>query len=477
MSDVAAVSLTPGFLAEVGLDTAEARARGCSQPVRLRGSTMLVDTSTGEATTVYSSDRELDGYTYVRCGNRRASVCPNCSHEYKGDAWHLLVCGLAGGRGIAVEVAERPCTFATLTAPSFGPVHGLRDRGPCRARRDKPVCPHGRPLWCNKRHDPADTHLGDPLCPECYDYVGHVVWQWWAPELWRRFTIALQRGLAKLCGVSVAGFRESCRISYSKVVEFQARGIAHFHVPIRLDGPAGPDGPSTNLPLSTQVLEHAVRVAAATTWLNTHSLADGTVYRLRWGSQIDCRSITADADRESGRREAVVHPEQVAGYLAKYLTKATEDFGLPARVTSATHAKAAGASAHAVRIIETALWLARQGEPYARLRDNLATLGYRGHPITKSRAYSVTFGQIRRSRRVYRRNPGLDPNADIRQILDDDLGVPDGFELVSSWVFVGQGYLSLDQAAAAVLSAAQSRTRSRDTDLDNQPSLSEGPKK
>jgi len=79
--------LSPGFLAEVGLDTAEARAQGCSRPVRLRGSTMLVDTSTGEATTVYSSDRELDGYTYARCGNRRASECESCSHEYKGDAW------------------------------------------------------------------------------------------------------------------------------------------------------------------------------------------------------------------------------------------------------------------------------------------------------------------------------------------------------------------------------------------------------
>ena len=55
--------------------------------------------------------------------------------------------------------------------------------------------------------------------------------------------------------------------------------------------------------------------------------------------------------------------------------------------------------------------------------------------------------------------PASTPNADIRQVLDDDNDVPEGFELVSSWVFAGQGYLSLDQAAAAVLSAAQSRTR------------------
>jgi hypothetical protein len=116
-------------------------------------------------------------------------------------------------------------------------------------------------------------------------------------------------------------------------------------------------------------------------------------------------------------------------------------------------------SPHAVRIIETAARLAGQHESLGRLRDRYATLGYRGHPITKSQAYSVTFGQIRRFRRAFKRNPGLDPDADIREVLDDDLELPEGFERVSSWTYAGQGYLSLDQAAAAVLSAARSRTR------------------
>src|SRR4029079_377586 len=164
-------------------------------------------TTTGEIHEQYSSASELDGHTYVRCGNRRASVCPTCSHEYKGDAWHLLVCGLAGGKGVPATVAKHPCTFATLTAPSFGPVHGLRQKGPCRGRRDHPVCAHGRPLWCAKRHHEADPQLGQPLCWECYDYTGHVLWQWHAPELWRRFTIALQRRLAAECGLSVKAFR------------------------------------------------------------------------------------------------------------------------------------------------------------------------------------------------------------------------------------------------------------------------------
>jgi hypothetical protein len=93
-----------------------------------------------------------------------------------------------------------------------------------------------------------------------------------------------------------------------------------------------------------------------------------------------------------------------------------------------------------------------------RLSEYLATLGYRGHPITKSRVYSITFGQIRRARRVFKSRPAaLDPEADVREILDDD--VPEGFDVVSSFLYIGQGYLDLDAAAAAVRSAALARSR------------------
>jgi hypothetical protein len=286
-----------------------------------------------------------------------------------------------------------------------------------------------------------------------------VLWQWHAPELWRRFTIALQRDLAKRCRLPVTRFRTACKVSYSKVVEFQARAAIHAHVPIRLDGPDGPDGPPPDLPLSTGDLEDAIKAAAAHVELDTPPLRDGTVYRLHWGAQVDTRSITDTAGRD-GRAAAVVHPEQVAAYLAKYLTKTTEEFGLTTRVRSAIHARSIGASPHAVRLIETALRLSREHESLARLRDNLTTLGYRGHPITKSRAYSVTFGQLRRVRRVYRSRPAaLAPDADVRQILDVDDDIPDGFTVVSSFMYVGQGYLGLDQAAAAVRSAAMARAR------------------
>jgi hypothetical protein len=239
-------------------------------------------------------------------------------------------------------------------------------------------------------------------------------------------------------------------------VEFQARGAVHVHAPIRLDGPDGADGPATTLALTTADLEAAIVAAAGRVWLDSEPLRDGTVLRLRWGRQVDTRTIVDIADRDSDRQARVVHPEQVAAYLAKYLTKTTDEFGLPARVRSAFHARAAGASPHAVRLIEEAQRLSRENDAYARLGEYLATLGYRGHPITKSRCYSVTFGQIRRARQVFRSRPaGLEPGADIREVLDED--VPEGFEVVSSFEYVGRGYLGLAEAAAAVRSAAMAR--------------------
>lgn len=447
-------------MGEAGIERAEAKGAGCVRPVRLRGETAVVDARTGEVASRYSSGDELDGHTYVRCGNRRASECPSCSKEYKGDAWHLLVCGLVGGKGIPQDVADRPCTFATLTAPSFGAVHGVRGKGPCRARRDRPVCPHGRPAWCGRRHQVGDAQVGMPLCFECYDYDAHVLWQWHAPELWRRFTIALQRSLAQLAGLTVADFRKRCRISYSKVVEFQARGVIHIHAPVRLDGPEGPDGPAANVGLDAGDLNEAIREAAHRVRLEV-TLRGGKRRVMAWGQQVDCRTITGEASREGppgGGGAGVTHPEQVAAYLAKYLTKATDDFGLPSRVTSATHARTVGASPHAVRIIAAASRLAQEGGDYALIRRHLATLGYRGHPITKSRAYSVTFTQLRRVRRAFKRNPGLDPEADVRELLEED-DLPDGMVRVSVWHYVGRGYLDLDQAAKAVMSAGLNRTR------------------
>ncbi|NEE02071.1 replication initiator [Phytoactinopolyspora halotolerans] len=453
------------MLGSLAVTDAENRARGCSNPIRLRGTSIHVDAATGQVVHTYSSADERDGYTYARCGDRRAAVCPSCSHEYKGDAWHLLMCGLSGGKGVPGTVTEHPATFVTLTAPSFGPVHRYTPPRPggrtpaCRARRDRPVCPHGRPLSCPRRHDADDPQVGQPLCGQCYDYPAHVLWQWHAPELWRRFTIALRRNLARRVGITVKTLTQLARVSYTKVVEFQARGAIHIHAVIRLDGPTGPDSPPAAL-LDASDLEHAVHAAAGHVTLDVPSL-DGHALRLRWGEQVDTRTITTGAGRDT--RTGPAHPEQVAAYLAKYLTKSTEDFGLPVRVRSAASAAAAGATPHVVRIIDTAARLAATHEDYRPILRRLATLGYRGHPITKSRAYSVTFGSLRSARREWRHErPALDPDAPVREVLDadiNDLTHAHTVIVLSEWTYAGRGYLDNPSAALAIHSAVQARTR------------------
>ena len=189
------------------------QVRSCARPVRLVGATDTINTRTGEVLDSYTSTAEPDGVTYVRCGNRRASVCPSCSHEYKGDVWHVLMAGAAGGmKDVPDTVAAHPLVFATFTAPSFGLVHAAKKPGRPGSRRCLPrsgdrrqLCPHGRPRWCMAVHDHADPAAGQPLCGDCYDYAAHLVWQWWAPELWRRFTITLRRRLADHLGAVRVG--------------------------------------------------------------------------------------------------------------------------------------------------------------------------------------------------------------------------------------------------------------------------------
>jgi hypothetical protein len=466
-------------LAAVGsaaISDANQRVRGCDHPVRMVGTTTRVDAGSGEILQSYSSTDELDGYTWIRCGNRRMAVCPSCAHEYKGDAWHVITTGVSGGKNLSESVRDHPAVFATLTAPGFGPVHGRgrttsrQKAAPCRPRRDHPMCVHGRPMYCPRHHTVDDAHVGEPLCRDCYDYTAHVLWQWHAPELWRRFTLALKRRIATHLGLTQKALRDLATVSYTKVAEFQARGIVHYHAIIRLDGPHGPDT-QPQVSMAAEDLAVLVKDAAASISVVAEH-PDGHGLRLRWGTQTHTRVIDHGADRDmTGTSSSPAHPEQIAGYLAKYLTKATEEFGLPAHVTHPGHALTAGASDHVVRIIRTAWTLAKHttdnddedGSDYGQMRKRLATLGYRGHVITKSRAYSTTFGQLRQARREWsRRKARLEPDAEIRDHLDpdnDQLADQTTEVIVRQWAYAGRGYLDLATAARAIATAVHTRSQ------------------
>jgi hypothetical protein len=152
------------------------RARGCTHPVRLRGVSRDADPATGELVHEFASEGEPDGVLLTPCGNRRAHVCGACSEVYRGDAWQLVVSGLRGGKGVPETVAGHPLVFATFTAPSFGPVHTIREtrgkRLACRPRSRGEKCPHGRSPHCAKRHADDDPRLGEAICPDCLTTSG-----------------------------------------------------------------------------------------------------------------------------------------------------------------------------------------------------------------------------------------------------------------------------------------------------------------
>ncbi|MFF4270200.1 replication initiator [Streptomyces sp. NPDC001536] len=406
---------------------------GCTHPVRLDGhrTVYAVDKTTGEIGAVL---HHLDsatlpaGQLLVRCNNRRATRCAACAETYRRDTYHLITAGLRGGKGASEQVATHPRVFATLTAPSFGPVHN-RPNG-------------GRDCRCGTRHDENDPALGTPLDPDTYDYEAAVLWNAHAGALWRRFSIYLRREVAKRAGLTQRAFLDHARISFAKVAEYQKRGAVHFHAVIRLDGPEGGD---TAPPVwaSTGLLTDAIQAAVAATRIAGPQI-DGRSHRFVFGRQLDVRPIRS-ADFDGGQE---LTERAVAAYIAKYATKgaetATGTLDRPIRFLA--ELAQARISDHARRMIRTAWTLGARPElADLRLRAWAHMLGFRGHFSTKSRRYSTTLGALRDARAEWRRAQAAPP---VPQDGETTL-------VLAHWVFAGTGLSAAETWLAASLEPAR----------------------
>ena len=303
----------------------------CTHPIQLRGRIDAIDLATGELARVYDTTGEPGGVVHVPCGNRREAVCPACSQVYKRDARQLVRAGLAGGKGIPDTITAHPCVFATLTAPSFGPVHSRRMRGktvlPCRPRRDAKArrCPHGHDcparLATSRRPAARPPHVRRLLRLRHRRPVQRPRGRAVAPV-----HTHLPRYLARLCGLTLKALHAEVRIRYVKVAEYQARGVVHFHAVIRLDA-ATTDGTYQPPPgwYTAALLADAIGQAVAAVRIYADSGTPRPVM-LRFGAQTDARPI---------HRETVVSPgrpldgQAVANYIAKYATKTLTAPGLP----------------------------------------------------------------------------------------------------------------------------------------------------
>jgi hypothetical protein len=446
-----------------------AQAGYCHHPIRLRGRVEQADRHTGEVRQVYDSQAEPDGVLLKACGTRRESRCPSCAATYRADAYQLLAAGLKGGKGVPESVSEHPRLFVTFTAPQLRQGPHQEGAGPVGAAlppyRQGAICPHGKRAGCWHRHEPDDPRLGEPLCPSCYDARAQVVWNALAPEMWRRTTIALNRALARRVGVGEVELRRLVRVSYAKVAEFQRRGAVHFHAVMRLDAATACRCPGCLAPpaepFTAALLENALRQAIPAVRVPCPPLDDGGPGRYaRWGEQLDVRNITTNSD-QAGELSA----KQVAGYVAKYATKATESFGsgLDRRLTDDDLDGLADLPAHVGELVRACWELgARPGLGRLRLRAWAHMLGFRGHWSTKSRRYSTTMTALRRARVQYakrrRASDGVPLDAWGRPEDDDQ---DQAVVVLATWSYVGRGYQTQGQVWLALSAAARAREQRR----------------
>jgi hypothetical protein len=505
MQAAAVLAAEPGFsrwheqIAAIG---------GCASPIHQVGCSLLC-AATGEVLRSYTSDAEPGGRILLACGNRRASRCPACSELYREDVYHLIKSGLVGGKGVPGDVAGRPTLFVTLTAPSFGPVH---QHLPDQTGRIPRCHPHGK-TRCGRRHRPDDPELGQPLNPDLYDYVGAVIWNAMAPKLWARTATIIRRQLAAAGAVPQDRLHDHLTLSFGKVAEYQTRGLVHFHLIVRLDGPTQTEPPPQWA--STETLERAVRDGATRALLRSPRCdAIGGHRVIRWGTQIDLRAVTGDEQPAEGQLSAIA----VAGYIAGYATKGSEAAGTVdtslccrrcdgtglrdcpecrasgqgedpetlcarcggARLVDCEECKATGCCRdldrlpvleHTGRMIRTCWELGQHPQLDALgFRRWAHMLGFGGHFSTKSRRYSTTLTALRNARRDYRtarllERLGLPPDTPvIRRRHDDPTQAPDEIPddtvvLINHWRYAGRGHSPGQAVWANVI--AQDRLENR----------------
>ena len=229
---------------------------GCADPIHLVGQSTMIDAATGEVLNRYDTEDEPNRRLLVACRNRRASRCAPCAEVYRADTYQLIRAGLAGGKSVPDTRGRPPPGLRHPDRPQLrrrpppGRQPGRHGAALPSRRRLQPTPPRRRPLpGPGRRPRHATTtpgrSSGTPW-PACCGI---------APPPSSSATWPDSSASPK------SEFRRQARVSYGKVAEFQARGLVHFHVIIRLDGPDGPDQPPPE-GLTVEVLTAAIEAAA-----------------------------------------------------------------------------------------------------------------------------------------------------------------------------------------------------------------------
>lgn len=343
----------------------------------------MLNARTGE---VHSSDLEK------RCGNRIEDKCPSCSTLYRGDAFQVIRSGLID----AATNLPKAYTMITLTAPGkevFGETH----------TRHVSRKGHVQRCACQSYHNEGDSKIGTPIDQTTYDYDAIASFNANASRL---FAVTMQK-LSRIL---------RRKLQVVRVVEFQARGLVHVHALV--------------LGLVTQRSLEVV-VKGGVNLLTGRRIAPASSGGWTWGEQCKAKVYASD------------NPGKAVAYLVKVVNYAVKDTGHGACKDHSHKQQMAKASARVTKcgvsanlckhghksktVIVSDLDAATGKAVLRRLtiqfegrtenwcrRHNRAISGwgFRGHVLTKSRNWGLTFREVRERRLAWtqRSKPQVSPD-------------------------------------------------------------------
>jgi hypothetical protein len=148
---------------------------------------------------------------------------------------------------------------------------------------------------------------------------------------------------------------------------------------------------------------------------------------------------------------------EVAGYLAKYATKSTEQAGGVLHRVTEHEVDQLPVREHVRAYMREAFALARDPAlAERRLGPCAHAFGYRGHCLTKSRRYSTTFKALHEAREQHVHEQLLARSPDAAQ-----RALAGAIERVASFGFDGIGHLTAADALLASSAAARAREHRR----------------
>jgi hypothetical protein len=161
-----------------------------------------------------------------------------------------------------------------------------------------------------------------------------------------------------------------------------------------------------------------------------------------WGSELDIRRL----DDGQARGE-------IAGYLAKYATKSTEQAGGVLHRVTEHEVDRLPVRDHVRAYMREAFALAEDAAlADRRFASTAHAFGYRGHCLTKSRGYSTTFKALRHAREEY-----VHEQLRKRSSNASQQALATAVERKTSFRYVGMGHLTAADAYLAASAAARAR--------------------